>query len=207
VGAIVAIGVLLGVLLGGHSPRITAQDATPASDAATGLANHPAHIHRGTCANLDPTPAYPLANLTTGAADSQATPMAGAMAGMLGVSSAVPVASSVTVVEVGLADLLNGNGSAATPETGTAAGGYAINIHESPENAGRYVACGDIGGVVRPGQAGSEGDLLIGLSEQNDSGISGIAWLHDNGNGTTTVIAFVAEGLAGGAGAMATPAA
>ena len=161
-GAIVAIGLLVGVLLGGHSPAITAQNATPAAGAATtgGDANHPAHIHRGTCANLDPAPLYPLANLTMGAADAPATPMAGAMASMLGVSSAVPVASSVTVVEVGLADLL--------------------------------------GGTVRPGEAGSAGDLLIGLSELNQSGVTGIAWLHDNGNGTTTVIAFVAQGLAAG---------
>ena len=207
-GAIVAIVLLVGVLLGGHSPRITAQDATPAADAATGTGteNHPAHIHRGTCANLEPTPLYPLANLTTRATDAQATPAAGAMAGMLGVSAAVPVASSVTVVGVALTDLLNGAGSAATPAPGAAAtSGFAINVHESPQNPGRYGACGDIGGVVRPGQAGSGGDLLIGLSERNGSGITGIAWLHDNGNGSTTVLVFVARGLAGGAGSVATP--
>jgi hypothetical protein len=27
---------------------------------------HPAHIHDGTCANLDPTPLYPLANVQGG---------------------------------------------------------------------------------------------------------------------------------------------
>jgi hypothetical protein len=133
--------------------------------------------------------------------------MAGAMASMLGVSSAVPVASSVTVVEVGLADLLGGTSATGTPAAGTAGAGYAINIHESPQNAGRYVACGDIGGTVRPGEAGSAGDLLIGLSELNESGVTGIAWLHDNGNGTTTVIAFVAQGLAaaGATDGAATP--
>lgn len=209
-GAIVAIGLLVGVLLGGHSPRITAQNATPTAAGATGDggSNHPAHIHRGTCDTLDPAPLFPLANLTTGGADAQATPVAGAIAGMLGVSSVVPVASSVTVVEVALADLLSG--TAASPTAGgTAAEGYAINIHESPQNAGRYVACGDIGGAVRPGQAGSAGDLLIGLSEQNASGVTGIAWLHDNGDGSTTVIVFVAQGLAGGtaAGGAATPSA
>lgn len=199
-GAIVAIGLLVGVLLGGHSPSITAQNATPTAGATTGDvgSNHPAHIHRGTCDTLDPAPLYPLANLTTGATDAQATPMAGAMAGMLGVSSAVPVASSVTVVEVALADLLDGATSTGTPAAGMAAGGYAINVHDSPQNAGRYVACGDIGGAPRPGQGGSAGDLLIGLREQNASGVTGIAWLHDEGNGSTTVLVFVAQGLAGG---------
>ncbi len=30
-------------------------------------------------------------------------------------------------------------------------------------------------------------DLAIGLAELNGSGHSGVAWLHDNGDGTTTV--------------------
>jgi hypothetical protein len=34
------------------------------------------------------------------------------------------------------------------------------------------------------------GDLFIGLAEQNDSGYSGTAWLHDNG-GSTTVTVFL----------------
>jgi hypothetical protein len=30
----------------------------------------PAHIHRGTCANLDPAPAYPLANVVSGKSET-----------------------------------------------------------------------------------------------------------------------------------------
>src|SRR5688572_27429136 len=30
----------------------------------------PAHIHKGTCANLDPRPAYPLTSVTNGASDT-----------------------------------------------------------------------------------------------------------------------------------------
>src|SRR5438067_9399567 len=30
----------------------------------------PAHIHKGTCANLDPTPLYPLTSVTNGQSDT-----------------------------------------------------------------------------------------------------------------------------------------
>src|SRR5690349_1350190 len=30
----------------------------------------PAHIHKGTCANLDPTPAFPLSNVVNGRSDT-----------------------------------------------------------------------------------------------------------------------------------------
>jgi Cu/Zn superoxide dismutase len=65
---------------------------------------HPAHIHPGTCANLDPTPKWPLNNVVGG--------------------------KSKTTVEVQLDEL--------------SASEYAVNVHESPENAERYVACADI---------------------------------------------------------------
>lgn len=43
---------------------ISAQDATPAaSPAAGGSMTHPAHIHAGTCDELDPNPAFPLTSL------------------------------------------------------------------------------------------------------------------------------------------------
>lgn len=64
----------------------------------------PAHIHAGTCANLDPKPAYGL------------SPVKG------GISS--------TVVSVSIRALM------ASP--------MAINVHESPKDIPKYVACGDI---------------------------------------------------------------
>ncbi|MEA2529329.1 MAG: hypothetical protein QOG89_973, partial [Thermomicrobiales bacterium] len=50
-------------------------------------------------------------------------------------------------------------------------------------------------------------DLFVGVGELNDSAYVGIAWLHDNGDGTTTVSVFIAERLSGGAAAppMASP--
>lgn len=65
---------------------------------------HPAHIHRGSCADLDPNPAFPLEDVVDG--------------------------RSETEVDISTADLV--------------ADEYAVNVHESPENAGTYVACADI---------------------------------------------------------------
>jgi hypothetical protein len=66
--------------------------------------NRPAHIHEGTCANLNPTPRYPLSNVANGA--------------------------STTEVAASLADLQQGT--------------FAINVHQSPDQANIYVACGDL---------------------------------------------------------------
>lgn len=65
---------------------------------------HPAHIHEGSCADLDPTPAFPLEDVVDG--------------------------SSATTVDVDISDIT--------------ANEYAINVHESTENADVYVACGDV---------------------------------------------------------------
>jgi Cu/Zn superoxide dismutase len=65
---------------------------------------HPAHIHKGSCADLDPDPAFPLEDVVDG--------------------------RSETTVEVDIAELT--------------ADEYAINVHESPENAANYVACADV---------------------------------------------------------------
>lgn len=126
--------------------------------------SHPAHIHAGTCGDGLGDVIYPLSNVSE-AADSGA---------MSGASDAIPVALSGTTVDSSLADLL------ASP--------YAINIHESAENIGNYIACGNIGGAM----IGSS-DLAIGLGELNESGYSGVATLHDNGDGTTAVSVYLIE--------------
>ena len=65
---------------------------------------HPAHIHEGSCAELDPEPAFPLEDVVDG--------------------------SSTTTVDVDIEDLTLSE--------------YAVNVHESAENAATYVACGDV---------------------------------------------------------------
>jgi hypothetical protein len=52
------------------------------------------------------------------------------------------------------------------------AGDYAINVHESDQNPDHVLTCGNIGGVPD-----SVGRLVVGLREQGDSGVSGIAVL------------------------------
>jgi len=146
--------------------------------------SHPAHIHTGSC----PTPGdvvYPLSNV--GADFSvDGTPSAGAET--VGSTSAVPVDASVTTVKSSLADIV--------------AGEHAIVVHESAENIQNYIACGDVGGAML-----GASDLPIGLAPLNDSGYSGVAWLHDNGDGTTAVSVFLTEGEEAAGGEMGTPAA
>jgi hypothetical protein len=106
---------------------------------------------------------------------------------MMGSASAIPVLSSVTTVDMSLSDILNGE--------------HAVNVQESAENIGTYVACGDIGGTMS-GQT----DLLFGMAPLNNSGLSGVASLHDNGDGTTTVYVYLTmDVMSMGGGGMATP--
>ncbi len=65
-------------------------------------------------------------------------------------------------------------------------GGHALNVH-NPDDPGIYVACGNVGGIPD-----ERGDLFIGLDPIEDSGFSGVAWLHDNG-GSTTVVVFLSH--------------
>ena len=65
---------------------------------------HPAHIHPGSCADLDPAPKWPLTNVVDG--------------------------RSETTVDADLSELT--------------AQEYAVNVHDSPENADLYVACADV---------------------------------------------------------------
>jgi len=186
-GVAVIAGLASMFVLGGAQGL--AQDATPAAGGMMG--NHPAHIHEGNCDTLNPTPLLPLANVTMSMAmGMMASPSASPMAGdsmMMGSSMAIPAAMSVTLVEVGVADIL--------------AAEHAVNVHLSPEEAGTYIACGAIGGTPD-----ANGDLIIGLAEQNGQGYSGIAWLHDNGDETSTVTIFLAQGLSESmASPMATP--
>jgi plastocyanin len=130
------------------------QGATPASLPQT---PHPAHIHAGTCDELGDV-VFPLNDVASIAAE--ATPAAVAGAGDA-------VARSATTVDASLDELL--------------AAEHAINVHESAENIGTYIACGNLTGPA------TDGELLIALEELNGSGYAGEAHLVDNGDGTTTV--------------------
>jgi hypothetical protein len=158
---------ILGTL--GATQHGLAQDtaSTPmAHDDMAADAGHPAHIHLGTCAELGDV-VFPLDNLTGGEGEGHdhgesATPAAADAAMTMDLG-----ASSETVVDASLDDIV--------------AGGHALNVHESVENIQNYIACGDITGTP------TDGELEIELLELNASGYTGTATLTDNGDGTTTV--------------------
>ena len=87
-----------------------------------------------------------------------------AMGETVGSSSAVPLETSVTLVDTPLEQIADGQ--------------HAINVHLSAEKIDTYIACGDIGGQMM-------GDMLvIGLRELNDSEEVGIALLEGMGDQT-----------------------
>nr|MBA3275746.1 cupredoxin family copper-binding protein [Chloroflexia bacterium] len=71
---------------------------------------------------------------------------------------------------------------------------HAINVHESAENIGNYIACGDVTGEP------VDGLLDIELMELNGSGYVGQATLVANDDESTDVTVTIME-----TGAMATP--
>ena len=134
-----------------------AQDATPTGGAGHA---HPAHIHLGTCDALDPNPTFPLTDVALApAASGDETDGA----------TAIPVERSVTTVDATLEDLRSG--------------GYAINIHQSAEDIGTYIACGNLSGVID-----DSGALVVGLGELNNSGYSGVAILTEQGKQTNVSV-------------------
>jgi hypothetical protein len=159
--------VLLAMVVFAGAPRAVAQDATPSAVQDQG---RPAHIHSGNCQELGDV-VQPLTNLTA--------PSDGDTVGQ---ASAQQAEYSYTLVPMSLDDMV--------------ADDYAINVHESTDNIGHYIACGDIGGLVD-----TNGQLVIGLGELNNSGFTGIAFLTANANdpNATDVSVFITSSSENGA--------
>ena len=133
---------------------------------------HPAHIHEGLCPEPGGVVA-PLNDVTVAGNEAQ------------GVADQIHVDTSVTTVELPLEAIL--------------AADHSINVHQSADDMGTYIACGNIGGHV------VADSFVIGLGPVGDSGYSGIAWLTDQGDGSTEVrVAITASGATamGGMDAM-----
>ena len=159
--------------------------------------DYPGHIHAGSCEELGDV-AFPLQNASVGGL------MTGMMGGtpeadraetdmgeMIGSEDRVPVATSYTVVDAALEDIL--------------AEEHAINFHQSAENIEEYIACGDLGGTLMSGAGMQGGDLLVvGLRSLNDSGIAGVATLEGMDDQTAVTI-YLAEDLTGVDEATPTP--
>ena len=97
---------------------------TPAADTAAEA--HPAHIHSGTCDQLGDV-VYPLADVAAPSGEEM-----GAAGGH------VVKISEVNHVDVPLQEIIDG--------------GHAINVHESAEEIGIYIACGNISGLCMNGK-------------------------------------------------------
>jgi hypothetical protein len=148
---------------------------------------HPAHIHTGLCPEPGPIQ-YGLSDVSEHMVVN-GSQQAGDIVGPL---SALPALVSVTKVGAGLLALADGN--------------HAVNVHQSAEDMATYIACGDIGGVMI-----GTSDLAFGLAELNNSGFNGVAYIHDNGDDTSTVYVFLmskeaAPGASPSGGPAASPA-
>ncbi|MBW3633897.1 MAG: cupredoxin family copper-binding protein [Chloroflexi bacterium] len=152
-----------------------AQDASPIAE-GSGHA-HPAHIHLGTCDELDPNPTFPLSDITSSPSDIDMENESAA---------AIPVERGVTTVAATVDELQSG--------------GYAINVHQSVEDIGTYIACGNLTGNGSGSEPGEP--VVVGLRELNDSDHSGIAVLTGRDD-QTEVTVYLAEGLTGAARAAA----
>lgn len=103
---------------------------------------------------------------------------------VLGNSDAVVAEAAFTSIPQTLAELL--------------AEDHSLKVHLSQEQIEIYLACGDIGGALD-----ANGALIVGMKEQDGSGYAGIAYLEEQGNGTTSVSVMIAQVIPGAGGADA----
>lgn len=167
-----AFGLLLGAAVATGGAGVMAQDATPVASPVAGAEVRPAHIHAGSCPDVGEVVA-PLSELSTSAGMT-----GGSDTSMGEMARGIPAEYSFTTVDVPLDVIMDGE--------------HAINIHESAENIGNYIACGDLAGTVD-----ANGSLAVGLRELNGSGYSGIALLSPNATdaNSTDVWVFIAHDL------------
>lgn len=174
------LGLLLGASAAIGGAGVLAQDAaTPVGGDATvevdaAAAGRPAHVHSGTCDTLGDVVA-PLNDLTlaTGGTGADETVAAD-------IAQAIPAEYSFSTVPLTIDQIL--------------AADHAINVHESAEDIGTYIACGDLAGTVD-----ANGSLVVGLRELNESDYAGIAVLSPSAQdaASTDVSVFIAGGLTG----------
>lgn len=155
------------------SVGVLAQSMAPASMSPMMGVGHPTHIHAGACPEVGDVVA-PLSD-TSADFPMDGQPM---MMPAMGGANAIPVEAGVTsAATIAYADLF------ASP--------HSIVVHQDATDAGIkvYIACGDIGGP----EMGAT-DIAFGLGALNDSGYTGIATIHDNGDGTVKVAVYLTTG-------------
>lgn len=180
------LGLVLGASMMMGGTTLAAQ--TTGTDQA--MPDRPAHIHDGTCEALGDI-VEPLNDLSLlgassgglgvlGASDATAATTDTGMQTSTGNEMAIPVEYSSTTIPMSIDEMLSSD--------------HALNVHESEEDMGTFIACGDIGGEID-----QNGSLVVGLRELNSSGYAGIAVLSPSAtaDGSTDVYAFIATGLMG----------
>lgn len=160
-------GFIFAFMLSAFAGSAAAQ-STPAAESA----EHPAHIHVGMCPDVGEV-AFPLDMVvpmdeSMGTPDAMSSPMADMPMTGTPMAGSMMVLGSTTMVDASMDDILGSE--------------HAVNLHLSQEQADVYIACGDLTGTPE------DGELVIDLEEQNDSGVSGQATLTDNGDGTSTLM-------------------
>jgi len=128
---------------------------------------HPAAVQRGPCPGIGALVA-PLGDVSSRLlVDGVAT-----FTEPVGPAGAIPVQSSVTTIPTAYADLVTAD--------------HHIVVLASADEPTTPILCGDIGGM----QMGPT-DLAIGLGALGESGFTGIAMLHDDGDGSTRVSVYI----------------
>lgn len=168
-GAMLSLVLVFGMMAVGLG-SVRAQDDVTADGPGT---PRPGHIHDGSCAELGDV-VYALNNATVDglAADYNA----GSDSAFIGSDAALTDYISETSLDVSLDEIMSAD--------------HAVNFHLSGDEAGTYIACGDLGGFVH------DGVLSVGLvpvAEFPDTQFAGSAILTDNGDNTTTVMVHLVE--------------
>ena len=108
----------------------------------------PAHIHKGTCANLDPKPAYPLTSLTNGVSDTTVdVTMDTLMAGQYAIN--VHKSAAEASVYVACGDIVNmqlgggaGQGQSETGGGNTSGGNETVGMPRTGSSDQTFVVLG-----------------------------------------------------------------
>jgi plastocyanin len=160
-----AFAAAIALLAASIAAGATAQRAIAQDETSAG---HPSHFHTGTCEQPGEI-TVPLGNIGTEYInfwDPAAT------VEPVGSEAAVTVISASTPIDAPLSAFIGSE--------------HILMVHESEDTLQNFIACGNVGGNLVNGT-----DLQFGIEPLNNSGVSGVAWLIDDGDGTSTLHVFL----------------
>lgn len=143
--------------------------------------SHPAYTQSGTCEQ----PGDVISTLSPVSSTYDVDGVSMMVPGVVGSPDGIEIEYSSTTLPVTLAQILQGQ--------------YIVDVKVSDDDQDHSVACGAIGGLML-----GTSDLPFGIAPINNSGHYGTGWLHDNGDGTTTLsvtLIYVGSGAPQTAGA------